>query len=307
MAQRIETVMVLGGTGHLGSHIVSSLSSAGFKVTVLGRSRPTTSSIIPSNVRVLQSDYTFSSLVDAFKGQDAVVSVIATLSVPQQLSIIDAAVAAKVKRILPSEFGADTSVENEDAMAAVLKGKQEVVKYLATKEAAGLSWTALCTGAWVDWMLEEGHGLLCFDIKSRTATIIDSGDQKFTAITIKLAAEATASVLLHPEETKNRYMQVHSFTLTQNMILAALERISGNKFSINKLSRVELLARATKYQEEGDYDTGHHETVTAMIYSGSKVMHFPERAIHGNKVLGLVEEEDLDGMIKRVLTNIQKS
>ncbi|KAH8166700.1 hypothetical protein CIB48_g1554 [Xylaria polymorpha] len=304
MTQEINTVMVLGATGNLGPHVLSGLLTAGFKVTVLSRSQPGTTSTIPANVKVLQSDYKFASLVEAFRGQDAVVSTVSTITVQHQVSIIDAAVAAKVKRFIPSEFGSDTSVDDEDNTAGFLKDKQEVVGYLRTKEADGLSWTSLCTGPWIDWMLEEGNGLLGLDVRSKTATIIDSGDQEFTASTMSLVAKATASVLLRPEETKNRYVQVHSFTLTENLILDALERATESKFSKKKMSREELLALATKHLEEGDVDHGHYELVTATVYSGSPFTLFPERATRGNKLLGLVEAEDLDGMIKRVLNKI---
>jgi hypothetical protein len=124
---------------------------------------------------------------------------------------------------------------------------------------------------------------------------------------MKLVAEATASVILHPEETKDRYIQVRSFNSTQNMVLEALERISGCKFYINKMSRVEVLTRAAKHSEEGCYDNGYYKLVTTTVYSGSKVVNFLGRATKGNKVLSLVEEENLDGMIKRVLINIQKA
>lgn len=100
----------------------------------------------------MQSDYAFDSLVNAFRGQDAVVCAIPTVLIEQQQKIIDAAVAAKVKRILPSEFGADTSAEGLGDMASFFTAKKEVVAYLKQKEAEGLSWTALCTGPWIDWV-----------------------------------------------------------------------------------------------------------------------------------------------------------
>lgn len=100
----------------------------------------------------MQSDYTYASLVDAFHGQDAVVCAIPTVHIEDQEKIIDAAVATKVKRILPSEFGTDTSAEGLGEMAFFFKAKQEVVRYLEQKEVEGLSWTALCTGPWVDWV-----------------------------------------------------------------------------------------------------------------------------------------------------------
>lgn len=146
---------VFKGLGNLGSYIVPSLLNAGFKVSIISRGSAAASAHGFENVPVVHSDYTFSSLVEAFAGQDAVISTIATVAtmdINDQKTIIDAAVASKVKRILPSEFGSDTSVEDLEKHAPFLKGRQEVVQYLRTKEAEGLSWTSLCTGAWIDWV-----------------------------------------------------------------------------------------------------------------------------------------------------------
>jgi hypothetical protein len=41
-------------------------------------------------------------------GVDAIVSVVGSLALPSQLSYIDAAIKAGVKRFIPSEFGCDT-------------------------------------------------------------------------------------------------------------------------------------------------------------------------------------------------------
>lgn len=101
---------------------------------------------------VVQSNYSFLSLIQVFGGQDAVISTIATLNAKDQQNIIDAAAAAKVKRFLPSEFGSDTSVEGLEELAPMLQRKQEVLDYLKTKQAEGLSWTALYTGPWIDWV-----------------------------------------------------------------------------------------------------------------------------------------------------------
>jgi hypothetical protein len=128
------------------------LQKAGFNITTLSRNPPSFEG--DNEIRVRHSDYTLPSLIEVFKGQDAVLSLISTVDVSQQETIIDAAVAAGVKRFLPSEFGSDTSVENLTEVSPVLAPKQEVVRYLRTKEAAGLSWTALCAGSWIDWVSE---------------------------------------------------------------------------------------------------------------------------------------------------------
>jgi hypothetical protein len=53
---------------------------------------------------------------------------------------------------MPSEFGSDTSVDGLEKMAPFLKGKQDVMDYVKSKEADGLSWTAIFTGPWIDWV-----------------------------------------------------------------------------------------------------------------------------------------------------------
>lgn len=150
----------------------------------------------------------------------------------------------------------------------------------------------------------EGKGLLGLDIRTRTGTLFDSGDQKFTTATVAKVGEATAAVLLHAEETKNQYVYVNSFKLTQNLVLEALERVSGSKFSMDKMSVAEILAVGKKSFEEGDWDGAYYKLVTALVYSGNEAVYFPEKAEHWNKVLGLAQEETVDEMIGRVLAEV---
>jgi uncharacterized protein YbjT (DUF2867 family) len=155
MSQDIKNVIVIGASGNVGQLIVSSLLTSNFIVSALTRSTSTTT--FPPHVSVHKTDYSHSSLLAAFKGKDAIVSAIATYSTTQQKAIIDAAVEAGVKRFLPSEYGVDTSrPEIYDFLPPAIM-KQEVVEYLKTKEADGLSWTAICVGAWFDWVCQ----LLC--------------------------------------------------------------------------------------------------------------------------------------------------
>lgn len=57
-----------------------------------------------------------------------------------------------MQRFLPSEFGSDTSIVGKYEKAGFLKWKSEVMEYVRTKEAEGLEWTAIYTGAWIDWV-----------------------------------------------------------------------------------------------------------------------------------------------------------
>lgn len=138
--------------GNLGPAIVHALVSSGFTVTVI--SRRESSSNFPPSVRVVKVDYkSDSELANAVKGQDAVVSTIATSALPIQQKIIDAAVKAGVKRFIPSEFGINTA-KIDGGVAKILSGKiqaQEQLKKAAT-ENKEFSWTGVSSSLFFDWV-----------------------------------------------------------------------------------------------------------------------------------------------------------
>src|SRR5690348_16531356 len=118
------------GRGNLGPYLITSLLKAGFEVAVLSRSSSNVSDATFKGATVVKSDYSFTSLVSVFKGQDAVISTLSTANIAEQKIVVDAVAAAKVKRFLPSEFGSDTSVDGLEKMAPFLKGKQEFMDYV---------------------------------------------------------------------------------------------------------------------------------------------------------------------------------
>lgn len=109
----------------------------------------------PEDLHVKIVDYgSFDSLKAALTGQDAVVSVIATQAIAAQRTAVDAAVAAGVKRFIPSEFGINTRKVQGTTIGKILAGKVAVVDYLAekAKEDPEFSWTGLSTGLFFDWV-----------------------------------------------------------------------------------------------------------------------------------------------------------
>lgn len=135
----------------MGRPILEELVAAGFNVTAL--TRATSTSTFPEGVTVKKVDFDSpDSLKDAFAGQDAVVSAIATAAVGGQQPIIDAAIAAGVKRYIPSEFGINTRLTPGTTIGKILAGKVAVVDYLKTKESPSFSWTGLSTGMFFDWV-----------------------------------------------------------------------------------------------------------------------------------------------------------
>ncbi|CAG1971739.1 unnamed protein product [Fusarium graminearum] len=305
MTTHINNVMILGGRGNLGPYLIAALIKAGFNVSVLSRASSTSTDETFHGAKIVKSDYTPESLVDVLTGQDAVISTLSTANIAEQKTVIDAVAAAKVKRFMPSEFGSDTSIEGLEKMAPFLKGKQDVMDYVKSKEGEGLTWTALFTGPWIDWMLIEGKGLLCLNVKSKTGELVDGGKPKFTTTTVSQVGEATAAALVHSDKTKNQYVHVSSYNICQEQVIEALERISGTKFALEALSNVDLYARGTKNVEEGNWVTGYYELATSTVYSDAEVTYFPDKAQYWKKVLGLDDGESLDTMITRTLNSAQ--
>ncbi|SCO92623.1 related to 2`-hydroxyisoflavone reductase [Fusarium oxysporum] len=235
----IMNVAVLGATGNLGPHIIKALLTQGFRVTAL--TRGSSSSVLPEGVEVKTVDFgSQGSIVEALSGQDAVVSAIGTLAVPLQLSLIDAAVSANVKRFIPSEFGVDTRLIAGTKLAPLLQGKLKVVEYLKekAKQHPEFSWTALATGSLFESALRNGG--FGFDLSKRHAIIFDSGDARFSPTSFDIVGKAVAAILTKTDETENQYLGVSSFTTSQTEILKILEKETGTKWDVDQVSTADL-------------------------------------------------------------------
>jgi len=138
------------GAGNLGPAVLKELLAADFTVTAL--TRPGSKSTFLPGAEVVNTDYSTESLLEIFKGKDAILSLINAGALADLKRIIDAAVKAGVRRFVPSEFGSDTSDPHHVKVVPIFASKVAVVDYLRTKEAEGLTWTALCNGPFFDWV-----------------------------------------------------------------------------------------------------------------------------------------------------------
>lgn len=98
-----------------------------------------------------------SALVDAFKGEDAVICTLNVEVLAFQAKYIEAAVEAGVKRFIPSEWGSHHIKTPATEMAQVFAGKAALVNFLdkKSKEASAsgkeFHWTGVNNGVFFDW------------------------------------------------------------------------------------------------------------------------------------------------------------
>jgi hypothetical protein len=215
------------------------------------------------------------------------------MSTREQASIIDAAVAAGVKRFIPSEYGNDTFIPEVATLVPPAQGKQETIKYLRTKESSGLSWTAICVGAFFDWTFQR-PGLLGWNLPTRKAVIFDGGNNEFEATNLEQTGRAIAAVLMPetPEDTKTKNIYVNSFTVTQNRTLGILKRLTGNHFAIEHAKKAEL--------SKNVYASVSFGVIVAAIYGHGGFNNFSKTRGLWNKKLGL-PGEDLEGSLVQIL------
>ncbi|KAK6506562.1 hypothetical protein TWF506_011467 [Arthrobotrys conoides] len=296
----IEKVIVVGGAGNLGGPIVQALAASGaFTISVLTRSG--SGHTFPAGIQVFETDYSPSSLEAAFNGQDAVVSIVAGAALGEQKKLIDAAVASGVKRFIPSEFGSNTDNKEAQELVPIFSRKVEIKNYLESQTGGGLTWTGIVTGPVFDRSLKLG--VLGFDISSRRATIYDSGDRPFTASTFAQVSSAVVKVLQNPDKTENKYVYVGSFTTTQNEVLAALEAVTGDNWTVEKASSIEKVEAGKEQVLRRRNSTAIRPLITAAMYHERSGSDFETEVGLSNEILGL-SKEDLTTVIKQVVNEL---
>ncbi|KAK6540433.1 hypothetical protein TWF694_009228 [Orbilia ellipsospora] len=298
MASTLKNVAIIGASGSIGKIILGGLiDSAQFNVTAI--SRNTSDVTFPSGVAVIKTDFSDEGLVAAFKGQDVVISAVGATAFGEQKKLVDAALRAGVKRFIPSEFSVSSQNQAVLQLLPLFAQKKELVDYLRSKESEGLTWTGLATSGLLDWGIE--NGFLEFDLANRTATIWDGGNKSFTCTNEKQLGQAVVSVLQHPQETSNQYLFVASVETTQNEIIAALEEVSGESWTVTHTTTDTQVNEGFKKLQAGDF-SGAFALVRATAFGNTPGLHanYAKDEKLANDILGL-SLEDVKDVVKRVL------
>lgn len=293
----IKNVLVVGASGNVGSSTIKALLDEGFSVT--GLTRESSKTTLRKDVRHIKTDYSAASLVSAFRGQDAVVSTVSSIVAGETLTLQDAlvqsAIEAGVKVFVPSEFGIDTSDPAAATYIPFLKDKIATVDYLKANQNK-ISWTAIVSGGMFDWGLNiPGYGGV--NVPARIMTIYDGGDVPFEATNLDQVGKAIAKALKNSDITKNQYVYVNSFTITQNLVLEALERATGEKFKVLH-DTVERLWQGGAAQVQDGHVMGVLAMIAGAVYGKGGLGNFSATRGLWNEKLGLASE-DLDEFVQQ--------
>ncbi|KUJ15404.1 NAD(P)-binding protein [Mollisia scopiformis] len=247
----IKSVAIAGGSGTLGRHVLKAFLEADFEVTLLTRTAKADG--YDPKVKVQVVDFTsIESLTAALKGIDAVVSTVAVEAQDSQHLLIDASVAAGVKRFIPSEFGSCTT-SPEVASLPFYSPVVETRKHLQKQcEIGNLTWTVLACGGFIEFLI--GQPALV-DLVNHKATLLDGGDNRASSTSLPNIAKAIAVILKKFDATKNKVLKVSEVILTQNRILAIAKKLKPEiEWDITNVESQALLKEALAELAAGKFD-----------------------------------------------------
>ncbi|KAF9572471.1 hypothetical protein EC968_009857 [Mortierella alpina] len=235
-------IAVAGATGTLGVPVTNALLAAGYKVKVLTRgtaSSDVLTAFKSKGAHIVYDAYTGKNLHNALQGVDILLSLVSSKSADfyeGQVSLIDAAKAAGVKRFVPSDFGLDdVKYARQNDLHVFLADKAKLRDYI---EKSGLEYTFIFNGVFAEYLPTFG-----FNLKNKTATIHAPSTTLLSVTSLADVGRFTALALSSPH-SRNATLRVVGHTATFQEYLQLFEKASGSKWEL--VEDLDVRARIAK-------------------------------------------------------------
>ncbi|KAL7904844.1 hypothetical protein GGI35DRAFT_489402 [Trichoderma velutinum] len=291
MATTFRNIALLGATGNLGSEILRALNEAGFTVTAIQRQNST--NIAAGAAKSVKVDLSSEDqLASAFKGIDVVVSAVPNPQLDLEKVVIHAAIAAGVKRFVPSEYSSNLEAEAAQSLP-IVADKLKIRRYIEEVAASNkIDWTSVNNGAFFVPHLWTS-GFVGPNIKAKIATYHDGGDRVVCTSSLERIAEAVAKALSpeHAAETRNKPIYVYTAAVTERKLTQIATKITGVQFQVQDASVEDAIRIGHEGVKEGDQ---------GKIMSFYKALMFGKeyggdfRSIAWNEKLGLATLDDAE-------------
>ncbi|KAM0897585.1 hypothetical protein ACQ4PT_022490 [Festuca glaucescens] len=203
-------VLVIGGTGHIGKHIVDASVRHGHSTSVLIRDATPSdpakaqllTSFVDSGIALIKGDlYNHESLVKAIKSTDIIISAVGPRQLAEQTRIVTAIKeAGNVKRFLPSEFGSDVErVHTVDPVASLYARKVDLRRLI---EAEGIPHTYVCCNGFAETYLPSIGDVTTVGAgpPSEKITVLGDGDAKEAALPLNILLSIALSIFVRGDQ-----------------------------------------------------------------------------------------------------------
>jgi uncharacterized protein YbjT (DUF2867 family) len=295
----LRKVVLAGATGTVGGPVLTALLAAKYEVTVL--TRPSSNHTFPESVKVAKVDYSDpSSLTEALKGHDVLVSTITITAADQQKHLFEAAIKVGIKRIIPSNFGGDLTNAKCQALP-VFAPKVELERYIKEKtQGTETTYTFIYNNLFLNWDIEYGE-LFLVHPKQKKIELFDGGEHNVTTTPISMLAQGIVGVLKRPDETANREIRIQGIAISKKKLLELAQKVAGEEgwnVTDYKSEDVEKQAWTDLQTNAANFEPWVLGFLNAASWGKGYGNDFTGN--HDNELLGLKEltEEDVEELIK---------
>ncbi|KAH8822016.1 hypothetical protein F5884DRAFT_769710 [Xylogone sp. PMI_703] len=242
-------VAIAGGSGQVSQEIIDALlESKKHHITVL--SRKEAPKAMTPGIHWQTVDYNNKEdLVQALQGIHTLLSFVQILSDPDQkpqMNLIDAAIAAGVKRFAPSEYGSKDTVD-----MAWWHGKEVIRTYLkeVNKDKKVLEYTLFQPGLFLDYLAypyktsKHVHPLQSiFDFEHRRAVIVEGHEDAIMTLTTVADVAAVVARAVDYEGEWPATGGIRGNRVTFEQVLEIGRRVRGRAFTVDKVKIEDLEA-----------------------------------------------------------------
>jgi hypothetical protein len=253
------------------------------------------SHVSPHAVEHKKSDFTTKSLEEAFAGQDLVISTMSGGDIELQTRIIDATVAAGVKRFIPHEFGHDTLNTGIQERIPKYSGRAKVLEHLqniTAKDTQGFDYIGIATGYTLDSNLISGT--MGFDMQWHSATIHGIGTESFAASSLERIGHVVLGINQHWDKINSHYIYAAGVVTSANEVLRCAEQATGHEFTVGNHDVEDSVREGQNRIERGFPDAGMALLERSILYDEQLDAVAPFKAHSANDLLGLSKESVKD-------------
>jgi len=252
-----QSILVAGATGNLGNRICRELIKRDADVTAIVRTAADpekTEALKQMGVKVLEVDLSrIDEIAEACTGMNCVVSALAGLGdviVDLQKRILDGALQAGVPRFIPSDFCTDYN----DLLPGENRNFDLRRQFKTYLDSTSIKSSSIFNGAFAD-ILKYNTPVL--NLKDKSISYWgEKADWQLDFTTMDNTAAFTAEVALDGDAPRD--LQIASFQISPNQLVAAVKEITGQEFSIRQLSGLEEFAQFISKQR-ADNPAGENE------------------------------------------------
>ncbi|OPB41883.1 hypothetical protein A0O28_0104430 [Trichoderma guizhouense] len=251
-----KKVILIGATGSIGSVVLAALEKEpSFTITLIQRASSKAKMPVHFKTITVPDSYPTDELIPAFQGHDVVINCMTSFSVADQFRIIDAAIAAGIRRYVPSEYGLNYMRHDAQALNQVFNDKGKIQEYLRAKAQTGvIEWMSIACGMWIRWSM--ANDFLGMHIGERRFVFWDDGEGYFSCTTEENSAQGLVKALLAAgtdrDVYKNTVIYLSDFAITQKQLLEAIERIQGVKYTTESINSSNLITEKQAAVAAGD-------------------------------------------------------